>query len=302
LEQFAPRFIDEHARANRQKASGIAAKEMIFRVHLLPLLGADRPLDAITNADVQRLKFALRDKAPKTVNNILTVLNTSLKKAVEWGALDELPCTIRLLKTTQRAIDFYDFDEYEAVVEAARATDAVSYVVVLLAGEAGLRSSEIRALHQTDVNLIKGQLCIQRADWRGQVSTTKGNRLRYVRMTERLAAALRQQRHIRGPLVLYQADGRPLTAKLVENVVRRAARRANLRSTGPHMLRHSLCSRLAMRGAPARAIQELAGHANLATTQRYMHLSPAAAESAIRLLDVATSVATGSNGIANSGS
>ena len=40
-----------------------------------------------------------------------------------------------------------------------------------------------------------------------------------------------------------------------------------------------------MRGAPARAIQELAGHADLSTTQRYMHLSPAALESAIRLLD-----------------
>jgi integrase len=40
-----------------------------------------------------------------------------------------------------------------------------------------------------------------------------------------------------------------------------------------------------MRGAPARAIQELAGHHDLTTTQRYMHLSPAAIDSAIRLLD-----------------
>ncbi len=40
-----------------------------------------------------------------------------------------------------------------------------------------------------------------------------------------------------------------------------------------------------MKGAPAKAIQELAGHQNLGTTLRYMHLSPAARESAIHLLD-----------------
>jgi site-specific recombinase XerD len=40
-----------------------------------------------------------------------------------------------------------------------------------------------------------------------------------------------------------------------------------------------------MRGAPARAIQELAGHSELGMTQRYMHLSPAALDAAIRLLD-----------------
>jgi len=56
-------------------------------------------------------------------------------------------------------------------------------------------------------------------------------------------------------------------------------------SEGPHVLRHTFCSHLAMRGAPAKAIQELAGHTNLTTTYRYMHLSPAAREGAIRLLD-----------------
>ena len=43
-----------------------------------------------------------------------------------------------------------------------------------------------------------------------------------------------------------------------------------------------------MRGAPARAIQELAGHQDLDTTQRYMHLSPAALDAAIRLLETGT--------------
>jgi site-specific recombinase XerD len=40
-----------------------------------------------------------------------------------------------------------------------------------------------------------------------------------------------------------------------------------------------------MHGAAAKAIQELAGHEDLSTTQRYMHFSPKAVESAIRLLD-----------------
>ena len=67
--------------------------------------------------------------------------------------------------------------------------------------------------------------------------------------------------------------------------MRRVARCAALKNNGPHTLRHTFCSHLAMRGAPAKAIQELAGHRDLMTTQRYMHLSPVALENAIRLLE-----------------
>jgi site-specific recombinase XerD len=69
--------------------------------------------------------------------------------------------------------------------------------------------------------------------------------------------------------------------------MRRTAGRANVKP-GIHILRHTFCSHLAMRGAPARAIQELAGHQDLGTTQRYMHLSPAALDAAIRLLETGT--------------
>jgi site-specific recombinase XerD len=52
-----------------------------------------------------------------------------------------------------------------------------------------------------------------------------------------------------------------------------------------HILRHSFCSQLAMRGAPAIAIKELAGHSDLKTTQGYMNLTEPARKSAIRLLE-----------------
>jgi site-specific recombinase XerD len=67
-------------------------------------------------------------------------------------------------------------------------------------------------------------------------------------------------------------------------IVARVARKAGV-DCGVDTLRHTFCSHLAMRGAPARAIQELAGHQNLDTTQRYMHLTPAALEAAIELLE-----------------
>jgi integrase len=287
LEDFAPRFIDEHAVANRHKASGIAAKRMIVRVHLIPALGK-RQLDTIRNEDIQRLKLALCGKAPKTVNNVLTVLSVLLKKAVEWGELDRLPCVIKLLKAPKSAVDFYDFVEYERLVLSARATDWRAELLTLLGGEAGLRSGEMAALEWNDIDFQSkrhGQITVQRSAWKGQIDVPKGGRIRFVPLTRRLANALRQHRHLRGARVLHQDDGSPLTEQVIQTLVRRAARLAGLRNNGPHILRHTVCSHLAMRGASAKAIQELAGHRDLTTTQRYMHVSSGAVEAAIGLLD-----------------
>jgi integrase len=305
LEGFASRFVDGHARANRQKPSGIAAKETILKRHLIPMLGTKR-LDAITNEAVQQLKFALQAKSAKTTNNVLTVLAVLLKKAVEWSVIDRIPCTIRLLKVPKPSMAFHDFDDYEKLVQAAARIDMSTYVLVLLGGDAGLRLGEMMALEWSDVDLHRRQLTVQHSDWKGQVTTTKGGRLRHVPMTERLAAALKALRHLRGKLVLVQSSGEPLTMKIVQDRVASAARRAGVRS-GVHILRHTFCSHLAMRGAPARAIQELAGHQDLKTTHWYMHVSPAAVEDAIRLLDASRTgapfgnmLATGSTEIANS--
>lgn len=284
LEEFAPRFIEGYARANKQKPSGIAAKESILRVHLLPMLG-QKQLDQITNEDVQRLKGQLLSRKAKTVNNVLTVLNTLMKVAVEWGVIERQSCVVRLVKTPKSSAQFHDFEDYARLVASAGEGSARAQLIVLLGGQAGLRCGEMMALEWKDVDFENRQLRIERSDWKGHVTATKGGRGRIVEMTDQLHRALRAVRSLRSSRVLCQVGGEPLTQKVVQVEVRRAARRVGLSQGGVHVLRHTFCSHLAMRGASTRAIQELAGHQNISTTQRYMHLSPAARGAAIRLLN-----------------
>ena len=285
LEQFQTRFIDEHAKANRQKPSTIVSKESIFKHHLVPVLGSKR-LDEIRDADIQQLKGKLAARKPKTVNNVLTVLNKMLRTAVRWGVIEKMPVAAELVKAPGRQMSFYEDVEYERLITAASGLDQRILLTVLLGGEAGMRAGEIIALEQADVDWERSVINIQRSEWRKQVTVPKGGHSRRVPLTKRLAAALKESRHLRGPRVLYQDDGRTTDAGRLRDWMEQAQRLAGLRATGAiHILRHTFCSRLAMRGAPAKAIQELAGHAYITTTMRYMHLSPAAKENAVRLLD-----------------
>ena len=69
--------------------------------------------------------------------------------------------------------------------------------------------------------------------------------------------------------------------------VPRLCRKAEIGERQWHPLRHTFCTHLAMRAAPVRTIQELAGHQDIQTTLRYMHLVKGAREDAISLLDSA---------------
>ncbi len=157
--------------------------------------------------------------------------------------------------------------------------------MVLLGGDAGFRLGEIVALEWQDVDLTARRLTVERSEWHGHVTVPKGGRPRRVPMTERLMRALTAYRHLRSRRVLSFPNGTSATRDQVIKAIRSAQRVAGLAQAGVHVLRHTFCSHLAMKGAPVRAIQELAGHADLSTTQRYMHLSPAAIDDAIRLLD-----------------
>ncbi len=53
------------------------------------------------------------------------------------------------------------------------------------------------ALEWTDVDFVKNQVCVERSNWKGHVTSPKVGRLRYVPLTKTLGAALRAHRHLR---------------------------------------------------------------------------------------------------------
>ena len=130
-----------------------------------------------------------------------------------------------------------------------------------------MRRGEIIALERSDIDFKRNQITVRQSDWQGQIDTPKSGKTRRVPMTARLAVALQAIRHLRGPRAFYQRDGKLISANTLRSWMQRAQARAGLPLTsGVHILRHTFCSHLAMRGAPVRAIQELAGHADLSTT------------------------------------
>ncbi len=298
LAQFAPRFIEGYARAKRLKASGIHTKESILRGHLLPTFGSRR-LDEITDEPVAKLVARLGTRSRKTVNNVLTVLNKLLRVAVKWKVLDAMPCAIELVKVTHATPEFYEFEDYARLVDGAARAGTKELVVVLLGGDAGIRRGEMIGLRWTDIDFRRGQLRIEQSAWKRSqrvaretgvdewtVDSPKSGKGRIVPMTHALRDALQKHRHLRGERVLTLEDGSPAPGHALRDWLEAAQRRAGLRVMGSlHKLRHTFCSHLAMRGAPVKAIQELAGHESLTTTLRYMHLSPGARDQAIALLN-----------------
>lgn len=275
--------MEGYCKANRHRAATIDQKEGNAKNHLLPVLGRKR-LDRITAEDIQRLKAALGDCSPATVNTVIKLLKAILHVAVEWKVITEMPTKVKKVKESLADPAFYDFGDYARLVAVAEKLDPRIHLLVLLGGDAGLRRGEIIALEWSDIDLAHGRLTVARSEYRRNGTSTKGHRSRTIPISEDLKRALEKHR-IGGPRILYSRGKNTPVESTIRGWLAKAQKEAGFAVKGPHILRHTFCSHLAMAGAPARAIQKLAGHQSVVTTELYMSLSPVAIEESMRLLN-----------------
>lgn len=279
--EYAKEFMTVYVAVNN-KRSEQETKQRILDNHLVPFFGPTRLFDVrvrqIERFKAKQLEAKLK---PKTINNQLAVLSRMLNCAVEWEYLEAAP-RVKWLKAPKPEMTFLEFDEAERLVQAAE--HGLERLLILTALNTGLRIGELLALRWDDVDFERRQIHVRRSYIRGHVDTPKSGRDRVVPMTADIFASLRSYRHLCGPLAFCNTDGSYLTDNQTKHLYR-ACRKAFLDEFGWHVLRHSFASHLVMRGAPLKAVQELLGHATIDMTMRYAHLSPAAKNEAISLLD-----------------
>lgn len=215
---------------------------------------------------------------PASQARILSTVRAFFKWQWETGRIRENPATgLRNPRQAQRLPAFLTEEESRSLLEIAPPVDFVSArlaALLELLYASGLRVSELTGLDLGDLLLPERTLRV----------LGKGRKERLVPFHAHAGEVLQGYLAFRRAwlaekglpqttaVFLNQRGGR-LTPTSVRTLLAKALETAALRArVSPHALRHSFATHLLSRGMDLRAIQELLGHASLATTQRYTHL------------------------------
>ena len=140
--------------------------------------------------------------------------------------------------------------------------------IAVLLLHTGLRVSELTNLKLSNVDLERSQIKI----------TRKGSKEQYLHLNGEVVKALVSYLHSRPQAqngrFFVGTKGQNLSRTYVYEVVRRCLKLAGINKgkQGPHLLRHTFCTRLYQKGASPFVIKQLAGHKSLNTTMRYIRI------------------------------
>ncbi len=247
----------------------------------------------ITEAKVREFRLWLnRQPAPngdtlkrKTQNYYLIAIRAFLKFLRKRGITSLSPEKIELAKVPQRDLDLITRKELDRLLaspmkeyaenetETGRLRALRDNAILQLLFSTGLRVSELVSLG-SDIDLSKDEMSI-----RG-----KGDKVRVVFFSKEAKDAVKKYLDARKDMdeALFVNmgrnanfnDGLRLTSRSVERIVKHHATRAGItKKVTPHVVRHSFATDLLQNGADIRSVQALLGHANIATTQVYTHVT-----------------------------
>ncbi len=215
--------------------------------------------------------------APATLQRKAACLRSFYRHLRRENLIDGDPTAdLRAPKKSQKLPQVLTRDEIASLLAAPSGTDPGALrdrALLELMYACGLRASEAVGLEVRDIDLDAGVL---RA--RG-----KGNKERLVPIGREAVQATRVYLARSRPVLVGLADephlfvnqrGHGLTRQGLYKIVQRHARSAGLEGRmSPHTLRHTFATHLLAGGCDLRALQEMLGHADIATTQIYTHLS-----------------------------
>lgn len=231
-------------------------------------------LDAqVVRSYAARLRRDGRD--PATLERHLSSLRSWFRFAIEQGWLAHNPATdVRAPKKPRALPKTLTREQARIAVEAPAVEDSVEArrdrAILELLYSSGLRRSELLNLSHTDFSADGSEVRV----------TGKGSKQRLVPVgrhaREAIAEWLRVRANLAGteePALFVGSNGARLSASTLAHRLHYWARRSGLETVlHPHRMRHSFATHLLEESADLRAVQELLGHARLATTQVYTHV------------------------------
>jgi integrase len=243
-------------------------------------------LRSILPLDVQRWAARRAEEvSPATVNRELSFLRRVFNVALANDLVERNPVKkVRFYRENNARVRFLSDDEEGRL---RKAVDPAHWALIAFAVHTGLRQAEQFGLRWVDIDFGNRVLTIPRS---------KHGETRHVHLSDTALDILQAApSRLKSPYVFASATGEtPLDARnFYHRVFQPALRVARIENFRWHDLRHTFASRLVMRGADIRSVQELMGHKTLTMTLRYSHLSSAHRIAAVRLLDAPAGGPTG---------
>ncbi len=211
-----------------------------------------------------------------TQNYHLIALRSFLKYLMKRGVVSLSPDKIELAKMKERSLDLISVEELTRLLNSPAKDDARGLrdrAILELFFSTGLRLSELCSLNR-DLDLSKDEFSI-----RG-----KGEKVRVVFLSDDAKNAIREylksRKDMDEPMFMQVSNRKSdkgemrLTPRSIERIVKQYAIKAGIsKKVTPHVIRHSFATDLLSNGADIRSVQMMLGHANIATTQIYTHVT-----------------------------